>query len=134
MIWLIYIMKWLSQCHIHDTTIITSIISYRYKTKEIEKIFFLVMRTLKIYSLNNFLIYNTAMLIVFIMLYIAPQVLIYLTSRSLSLFTAFTVLLWAWKSIFKMLLIYRLKLKQTQHTDPTRTVLYALQCNRGECC
>ena len=46
------------------------------------------MRTLRIYSLNNFPIYHTAVLIIFIM-YITSLVLIYLITGSLDLLTAF---------------------------------------------
>ena len=52
------------------------------------------MKTLRIYSLNNFDIEHTAMLIIFIMLYIAPLVTvnIYLITESLFLLTTFTQL------------------------------------------
>ena len=45
---------------------------------DIEKIFFLVIRTFRIYCLSNFQIHFTAMLIIFIMLYIISPALIYL--------------------------------------------------------
>ena len=45
-------------------SLMTSIMSYRYKNKEKEKMFFfLVVRTLRIYSLNNFQIRHTVVLI-----------------------------------------------------------------------
>ena len=47
------------------------------------------MRTLKIYSLNNFHIQCTAVLIIFIMLYITFLALIYLITGNWYLFTAF---------------------------------------------
>ena len=49
MIWFIYDMKWLPQ-----KVYWASISSYRYKVKEKEKYFFLVMRTFRIFSLNSF--------------------------------------------------------------------------------
>ena len=49
--------------------------------------FYLMMRTLRIYSLNNFQIHHTAMLTVVIILYITPLVLIYLITGSVDLLT-----------------------------------------------
>ena len=47
------------------------------------------MRTLRIYSLYNFPVYHTALLTIVIILYIISVVLIYLTTGSLYLLTAF---------------------------------------------
>ena len=46
------------------------------------------MRTLRIYSLNNFHLQHPALLITFIILYITPLVLIYLLTGSLYLLIA----------------------------------------------
>ena len=78
--------------YMHHETIITIsyltfIISYRYNLKEIEKHF--VMRFLRNYSLNDFHIWHTAVLIIFIMLYITFLLLIYLMTGILYLLTAF---------------------------------------------
>ena len=43
---------------VSTVSLVNKIISYRYKIKEIEKIFFLVMRTLRVYSQQFTLIYN----------------------------------------------------------------------------
>ena len=51
--------------------------------------FFLVMRTFKIYSLNNFQICNSVLLTIVIKLYIASPWLIYFISRYLYLLTIF---------------------------------------------
>ena len=72
--------------------IITSVVNTHNLTQiqnKREKIFFLVMRTLRIYSLNNFHIQHTTVLIVFIMLYFTSLVLIYLIIGSLYLLTTF---------------------------------------------
>ena len=69
----------------------TSIISYRYnknerkKKRNKEKIF-LVMRTLRSHSLNNFPMYHMVLLIIVVMLYITALVLIYLKTENLYLF------------------------------------------------
>ena len=66
MVWFTYNVKWFPQL-----VQLTSIFSYRYSKK---KKFFLVMRTIRIYS-NNFLIHHTAVLAVVILLCITPQYL-----------------------------------------------------------
>lgn len=47
------------------------------------------MRTLRVYSLNNFQLYHTAVLTLLIMLYITSLVFIYLITGSLYLLTTF---------------------------------------------
>lgn len=48
-----------------------------------------MMKTLKIYSLNHFPLYDTAVLAIVIMLYITFLVLLYLIIRSLDILTTF---------------------------------------------
>ena len=70
--------------------------------KEIVKNFsFLMMRTLRIYSVNNFHIQHWAVLIIFIMLCIISLVLIYLIIGSLCLLTAFIQFLFPFMEIFE---------------------------------
>ena len=57
------------------------------KERKKAKIFLLVMRTLRIYSLNNFPIYHIAVLAIIIMLYITYLVLIYLITGNVLLLT-----------------------------------------------
>ena len=59
------------------------------KRKKKEKNFLFVLRTLGIYSLNNFPIYHSAVLTIIIMLYITSLLLIYLITGHLCLLTAF---------------------------------------------
>ena len=63
----------------------TSIVLCRYKVKEIEEEFFPMMRTLRIYTLNQFHIQYTTVLIMLIMLYITSLGLIYLITARLYL-------------------------------------------------
>ena len=64
-------------------------IAYRCKIKEIDTKIFLVMRTLRIFSLNHFVIHYTAVLIIFIILYTTSLVIIYVMYGSLYLLIAF---------------------------------------------
>ena len=64
--------------------LVNIIISCRYNKKKRKK-FLLVMRTLRIYSLENFPICHTAMLTIVTMLSITALVLIYLITGSLYL-------------------------------------------------
>ena len=78
-LWLLYIIKWYHKFNEHPS-------SHRYKIKEIEKnMFFLVVRTLGFYS---FCTTFTAILIIFIMLYLTSPVFIYLITGGLYLLTA----------------------------------------------
>ena len=73
----------------HEMTITLSllnIISYRYKIIEIV---FLVMKTFKIYSLNNFHVKYIAVLLIFITLDIMSLVLIYFITGNVYLLTTF---------------------------------------------
>ena len=75
MAWFTHIVKWLPQ-----QVELTSIISYRYtKKKRRKKNFFLsfllAMKTLRIYSFNNFPVYHTTALAIAIMLYFTALVL-----------------------------------------------------------
>ena len=59
------------------------------QNKRKRKNFFLVMRTLRTYFLNNFLVQHITMLTIFIMLYLLSLIHIYLITGSLCLLTAF---------------------------------------------
>ena len=53
-------------------------------------IFFLVLKTLKYYSLSNFQIYNTVLLTIVTMLFTTSPELLYFRTGSLYLLTTFT--------------------------------------------
>lgn len=63
------------------------IISYRYKKKK--NVFFLVIRTFKVYSFSNFPASHTAVLSIAPVLYVTTPVLLYFMTGSLYLLTTF---------------------------------------------
>lgn len=79
--WLIYL--W---CEMITTV---GLVNIRLLKIKVNSLFLLVMKPLRIYSLNNIPIYHTAVLAIGIMLYITTLVLTYLTTASLYLLTTF---------------------------------------------
>ena len=86
-VWFTYAVKWLSQW-----VQLTFIFSYRYnKKKRKRKVHFpLMIGTLRTYSLNNFPMCHTSLLIIVTMLYITYLVLVFLITGIFYLLTNFT--------------------------------------------